>query len=76
MADIASDVTNVRVSVARIEQQLTGLSRLLEELREHDERLAELENATRWVKAWGTGVAAAMTVVFSVVTWVVASVKP
>lgn len=67
MTDIAHDLSDVRVAVARIEEQLKGLGR-----EDVEGRLEQVERDIAWAKAWSAGAFAAVLAVFGVLSWVVA----
>jgi uncharacterized small protein (DUF1192 family) len=74
LEDIARDVSNVRVAVARIEEQLVRLTIDVDELDEIDERIDFLEEEVGRAKAWSAGAVAATAAICSAVAWWAANI--
>jgi hypothetical protein len=74
LIDIAREIANVRVSLARVEEQLSMLAEDLDDLEEFRIRVDVLESTTDRAKAWSAGVVAAIVTLCSVLAWLAANV--
>lgn len=74
LADIAHDVADTRVALARVEEKINRILDDYELVEEIESRLEAVERESARAKAWGSGAVAAVIAIAGAVAWIAARV--
>lgn len=74
LADIAHDVADTRVAIARVEEKINRILDDYKLIEEIESRLEAVERESARAKAWGSGAVAAVIAMAGAVAWIAARV--